>query len=176
VTITTSSNTYIYSASILWAAYGTAIALSFLGVLPGFFAVLVNRGSYTPKFSTFMRIAPTTYLSNPVRIADSHGRDPPSEHVDKIIVTFPGGEAPATATASQTVQYFYVGEDTGGVRQTVYQTGDEDPESLKHPDWRKSASCAYGDEGAGDMTYTGKYVGNEGWDLANGAYERSTVP
>lgn len=106
------SNMYVYSASILWTAYGIAIAFSLLGVISGFVAVLVNRGTYSTRFSTIMRVAPTLHLSVPLQLEDADGRDPPPKYVQDIVVSFPDGEAPVSDV--QTVQYVSVGKDTWG--------------------------------------------------------------
>lgn len=50
-----------------------------------------NRGSYTTKFSTILRVARGVSLSTPITMADADGKDPTPAYVEKIIVSFPDG-------------------------------------------------------------------------------------
>ena len=94
VTITPYYNIYVSSATILWLSYGIVIALALLGVVSGMLSAYANRGSYTPKFSTILRVARGVSLSASIMITDADGKDPTPAYVEKMVVSFPDGYDP----------------------------------------------------------------------------------
>ncbi|KAI0109128.1 hypothetical protein GGR51DRAFT_512826 [Nemania sp. FL0031] len=89
VTVMSYRNTYVYSVWILWASYGTAIGVTIVAVSLGILSAIRNGASYTTKFSTVLRVAPTLSLSSPMREQDLKGEDPAPETISRIIVAFP---------------------------------------------------------------------------------------
>jgi hypothetical protein len=81
-------NVYVYSVSILWVTYATAIGLTLFTVLVGLFVVVRNDGSYTYSFSTVLRVAHNLGLSESLVIEDTDGKSPPRRGVEEIVVTF----------------------------------------------------------------------------------------
>lgn len=92
VTFTTYHNVYVYSLSILWLVYGTAIVVTCLSVLVGIMAYTSNKGSYSTKFSTIFRITRDASLSVPILAEDTGGLDPLPEYLAKRSITFNGPE------------------------------------------------------------------------------------
>lgn len=91
VTITPYYNIYVYSATILWLSYGIGITLALFGVISGMLCAYANRGSYTTKFSTILRVARGTSLSAPIMMVDADGKDPTPKYVEEMVVSFPDG-------------------------------------------------------------------------------------
>jgi hypothetical protein len=93
VTTTTYSNVYIYSATMLWLAYGLAIGVSLISIIVGFVSVTANKGSYSDNFSTVLRVAHNAWVSEPLQLEDATGKEPIPEHVGKIVISWPGDGA-----------------------------------------------------------------------------------
>lgn len=45
-----------------------------------------NRGSYTTKFSTILRVARGVSLSAPIMMTDADGKDPTPKYVEEMVV------------------------------------------------------------------------------------------
>lgn len=86
-------NTYAYSVWVLWVPYGTAIGVTIVAISFGTLSALRNGASYTTKFSTVLRVAPTLSFSSPMREQDLEGEDPTPENINRIIIAFPNGES-----------------------------------------------------------------------------------
>ncbi|BCR91321.1 uncharacterized protein ACHE_70164A [Aspergillus chevalieri] len=91
VTMITYRNIYAYSQSILWTAYGTALAVSFLSVILGVIIFFVNHGSYSSKFSTVMRTTRTADISTGLNAEDAKGIDPTPGHINNANIYFNDG-------------------------------------------------------------------------------------
>ncbi|KAI1149481.1 hypothetical protein F4825DRAFT_464068 [Nemania diffusa] len=93
VTVMSYKNTYAYSVWVLWVPYGTAIGVTIVAISFGTLSALRNGASYTTKFSTVLRVAPTLSFSSPMREQDLEGEDPTPENINRIIIAFPNGES-----------------------------------------------------------------------------------
>lgn len=91
VTMITYHNIYAYSQSILWTAYGTALAVSFLGVILGVTIFFVKHGSYSSKFSTIMRTTRTADISTGLNAEDVKGMDSTPGHIIDASIYFNDG-------------------------------------------------------------------------------------
>lgn len=89
VTTLTYQIQYQYSATLLWAVYGTAISITTLAVIIGIWVMLKNEASYSSKFSTFLRVSHNLGLSKPLTLEDTSGKDPLPPHLKRIEVEFP---------------------------------------------------------------------------------------
>lgn len=92
VTITSYRNTYIYSQSILWAAYGIAIAVTLISDAVGVIVYFLNAGSYTTKFSTILRVTYTAAISTDLNSKENKRVDPMPEHIAEALITLGAGE------------------------------------------------------------------------------------
>ncbi|KAJ6143654.1 hypothetical protein N7471_003107 [Penicillium samsonianum] len=81
VTITSYHNIYVYTRSILWAAYGTAFGVTTLCVAAGILLYFSNDGSYSSKFSTIFRGTQGAIISTDLSIRDYSGLDPLPDHI-----------------------------------------------------------------------------------------------
>ncbi|CAG7980097.1 unnamed protein product [Penicillium nalgiovense] len=81
VTINSYRNIYIYTRSVLWAAYGTALGVTALCVTAGILLYLSTAGSYSSKFSTIFRVTRGAMVSIDLSIEDYSGLDPLPDHI-----------------------------------------------------------------------------------------------
>ncbi|CAI7599362.1 unnamed protein product [Penicillium discolor] len=87
VTINSYRNVYVYTRSILWAAYGTAIGVTVLCVTAGILLYLSADGSYTSKFSTIFRVTQGAMVSIDLGMKDYSGLDPLPDHIANAQMT-----------------------------------------------------------------------------------------
>ncbi|KUM58723.1 hypothetical protein ACN42_g8440 [Penicillium freii] len=87
VTINSYRNVYVYTRSILWAAYGTALGVSALCVTAGILLYLSADGSYTTKFSTIFRVTQGAMVSIDLDMKDHSGLDPLPDHIANAQMT-----------------------------------------------------------------------------------------
>lgn len=87
VTITSYRNIYVYTRSILWAAYGTALGVTVLCVIAGILLYLSADGSYTSKFSTIFRVTQGAMVSIDLSKKDYSGLDPLPDHIANAQMT-----------------------------------------------------------------------------------------
>jgi hypothetical protein len=60
-----------------------------ISIITGFITVSANNGSYSDGFSTVLRITGNISLSRPLQLDETTGKQPTSEHVKDIVVSFP---------------------------------------------------------------------------------------
>ncbi|OBT77267.1 hypothetical protein VF21_04048 [Pseudogymnoascus sp. 05NY08] len=77
---------------ILWIAYGIAILVVLIGAIVGLTSRIMSGGSYSSKFSTFMRVTQGAHLSTSVREKDLDGKDPLPEYISKGTISWPTSE------------------------------------------------------------------------------------
>lgn len=87
VTITSYHSIYMYTRSILWAAYGTALGATALSVIAGVLVYFSNDGSYSTKFSTVFRVTQGAKVSTNLSMKDYSGLDPLPDHIAKAKMT-----------------------------------------------------------------------------------------
>ena len=87
VTITSDRNIYVYTRSILWAAYGAAIGATALSIAAGVFFYFKNDGSYSTKFSTIFRVTQGAIVSTDLSPKDHCGLDPLPDHIANAKMT-----------------------------------------------------------------------------------------
>ncbi|EAW10139.1 uncharacterized protein ACLA_046040 [Aspergillus clavatus NRRL 1] len=87
VTITPYRSIYIYTRSILWAAYGTALSITALSVIAGILVYFSNDGSYSSKFSTIFRVTQGAVVSTNLSMKDYSGLDPLPDHIANAKMT-----------------------------------------------------------------------------------------
>lgn len=87
VTINSYRNIYVYTRSILWAAYGTALGVTALCVTAGILLYLSADGSYTSKFSTIFRVTQGATVSIDLDTKDYSGLDPLPDHIANAQMT-----------------------------------------------------------------------------------------
>lgn len=87
MTITSYHNIYVYSRSILWAAYGTAVSVTTLSVAAGILLYFSNDGSYSTKFSTIFRVTQGAVISTDLRMRDCSGLEPLPNHIANAKMT-----------------------------------------------------------------------------------------
>lgn len=87
VTINSYRNIYVYTRSILWAAYGTALGVTVLCVIAGILLYLSADGSYTSKFSTIFRVTQGAMVSIDLGMKDYSGFDPLPDHIANAQMT-----------------------------------------------------------------------------------------
>ncbi|KAE8316634.1 hypothetical protein BDV41DRAFT_585210 [Aspergillus transmontanensis] len=87
VTITSYHSIYIYTRSILWAAYGTALGATALSVIAGVLVYFSNDGSHSTKFSTVFRVTQGAKVSTNLSMKDYSGLDPLPDHIAKAKMT-----------------------------------------------------------------------------------------
>ncbi|KAJ5498998.1 hypothetical protein N7453_008049 [Penicillium expansum] len=87
VTITSYRNIYVYTRSILWAAYGTALGATALSLAAGILLYFTNDGSYSSKFSTIFRITQGAVVSTDLSMKDYSGLDPLPDHIANAKMT-----------------------------------------------------------------------------------------
>ncbi|KAJ9491900.1 hypothetical protein VN97_g1351 [Penicillium thymicola] len=87
VTINSYRNIYVYTRSILWAAYGTALGITALCVTAGILLYLSADGSYTSKFSTIYRVTQGAMVSVGLGMKDYSGLDPLPDHIANAQMT-----------------------------------------------------------------------------------------
>ncbi|KAK6835527.1 hypothetical protein P875_00021861 [Aspergillus parasiticus SU-1] len=87
VTITSYHSIYIYTRSILWAAYGTALGATALSVIAGVLVYFSNDGSYSTEFSTVFRVTQGAKVSTNLSMKDYSGLDPLPDHIAKAKMT-----------------------------------------------------------------------------------------
>ncbi|KOC11224.1 hypothetical protein AFLA70_262g001331 [Aspergillus flavus AF70] len=87
VTITSYHSIYMYTRSILWAAYGTALGATALSVIVGVLVYFSNDGSYSTKFSTVFRVTQGAKVSTNLSMKDYSGLDPLPDHIAKAKMT-----------------------------------------------------------------------------------------
>lgn len=88
VTFSNYHNVYIYSASKLWLAYGSAILASAAAVVAGLLALRANGVSYTDSFSTALRTTRNAELTVSIHRLDIGGHDPLPRYLADAEVTF----------------------------------------------------------------------------------------
>ncbi|KIM96598.1 hypothetical protein OIDMADRAFT_205291 [Oidiodendron maius Zn] len=91
ITITPYFIIYSYAATLLWVAYGIALGVTMLSMIPGLVSVKSNGGSYTTNFSTIIRVAHSINLSAPLQPEHTEGKEPASRDVKNLFVSFPVG-------------------------------------------------------------------------------------
>ncbi|CAG7924479.1 unnamed protein product [Penicillium olsonii] len=87
VTVTSYHNIYVYSRSVLWAAYGTALGVTLLTVVAGILVYFSNGGSYSTKFSTIFRITQGAIVSTDLGAKDYSGLEPTPDHIANAKMT-----------------------------------------------------------------------------------------
>ncbi|CAG8211824.1 unnamed protein product [Penicillium olsonii] len=87
VTITSDQNIYVYTRSILWAAYGAAIGATARSIAAGVFFYFKNDGSYSTKFSTIFRVTQGAIVSTDLSPKDHCGLDPLPDHIANAKMT-----------------------------------------------------------------------------------------
>ncbi|CAG7922015.1 unnamed protein product [Penicillium olsonii] len=87
VTMTSYRNIYVYTRSILWAAYGAAIGATALSIAAGVFFYLKNDGSYSTKLSTIFRVTRGAIVSTDLSPKDHCGLDPLPDHIANAKMT-----------------------------------------------------------------------------------------
>ncbi|CAI7606282.1 unnamed protein product [Penicillium palitans] len=87
VTINSYRNIYVYTRSILWAAYGTALGVTVLCVIAGILLYPSADGSYTSKFSTIFRVTQGAMVSIDLGMKDYSGFDPLPDHIANAQMT-----------------------------------------------------------------------------------------
>ena len=89
MTIETWCNIYDYSPALLLLPYAFSVALATLAVIWGSICPVSNGASFSPNFSTILRVSREASLTTPVRDEDADGRDPLPEHLAKAGLSFP---------------------------------------------------------------------------------------
>lgn len=79
VTVTVFPLTYQYQPGDLWVAYGTAVVATLAAALIGLLSMYASETSYSPRFSTAVRIAKTTSLDRLLDDADDRSNPLPRE-------------------------------------------------------------------------------------------------
>jgi hypothetical protein len=87
VTITSYHNIYVYTRSILWAAYGTALGVTTLCVAAGILLHFSNDGSYSSKSSSIFRVTQGAIISTDLSMGDYSGLDPLPDHIANAKMT-----------------------------------------------------------------------------------------
>lgn len=82
------TNIYVYPAYKLWLAYGIAIGITALIVCFGLAAIVANDASFSPSFSTWMRLSRGAELSGEVKQEDLKGQDPLPRYLIELNVRF----------------------------------------------------------------------------------------
>jgi hypothetical protein len=83
VTFYTFHNVYKYSAATLWYAYGSAISLALVFLGLGMVCLFLNNAAFTKDFSTILRAAKSTPMSEDMTEEDGEGRQPSPTHLAK---------------------------------------------------------------------------------------------
>ncbi|KAJ5398480.1 hypothetical protein N7465_008969 [Penicillium sp. CMV-2018d] len=102
VTINSYRNVYVYTRSILWAAYGTALGVTALCVIAGIILYLSADGSYTTKFSTIFRVTQGAMVSIDLGMKDYSGLDPLPDHIANAQMTTGYNQDYPTRSSSRT--------------------------------------------------------------------------
>lgn len=88
VTTTPYQDIYVYSADVLWIAYGIAGAIALICVFIGIVTLLRARATYTNKFSTVLRTTRAAELSSQLQPVDMVGNDPLPGHIADATIKF----------------------------------------------------------------------------------------
>ncbi|OQE10102.1 hypothetical protein PENFLA_c093G02106 [Penicillium flavigenum] len=102
VTINSYRNIYIYTRSVLWAAYGTALGVTALCVTAGILLYLSTDGSYSSKFSTIFRVTRGAMVSVDLSMKDYSGLDPLPDHIANAEITTGYNQGYLATTSSTT--------------------------------------------------------------------------
>lgn len=93
-------NIYVYSAWKLWVPCGIAIGLAFLTISSGFITMIRSQAAYSDNFSTVLRAARGSKLSEHIRTEDMKGQDPSPKYLQKSHIWLPGSEESAQALSA----------------------------------------------------------------------------
>jgi len=88
VTTITYHNLYVYSASILWLAYGIAFLIATITVVAGCVAIFSSDVSYSSSFSTVLRTTSHAYVSKKISKEHAMGQDPLPKYLAEATITF----------------------------------------------------------------------------------------
>ena len=88
ITSTVPVNKYNYNALSLLAAYGAAFLGEIICLTIGFYALCINRKTYTTDFSSIMRATRRTELDALVMGNKSNGADPAAEHMLNALISY----------------------------------------------------------------------------------------
>lgn len=121
VVFTTYENIYLYSASILWIAYGLAISFSLLCVLYGSFAIFYTNASYSSDFSTIMRTTRNAELSIALTEADTRGEDPLPKKIAKADIMFFRPESESNSDEAMSLRSIGARPRSGSDVSSVHQ-------------------------------------------------------
>jgi hypothetical protein len=96
ITSTVPVNKYSYNALSLLAAYGAALLGEIICLTIGFYALYINRKTYTNDFSSIMRATRRSELDALVVESESNGADPAAEHMLNALISYQlGGDRKA---------------------------------------------------------------------------------
>ncbi|KAJ5979405.1 hypothetical protein N7501_002747 [Penicillium viridicatum] len=124
VTINSYRNVYVYTRSILWAAYGTALGVTALCVTAGILLYLSADGSYTTKFSTIFRVTQGAMVSIDLAMKDYSGLDPLPDHIANAQMTT-GYNQDYPARMSSTTPLGHPHREPAASSQLLETTSDE---------------------------------------------------
>lgn len=102
VTINSYRNIYIYTRSVLWAAYGTALGVTALCVTAGVLLYHSTDGSYSSKFSTIFRVTQGAMVSIDLSMKDYSGLDPLPDNIANAEISTGYNQGCLATTSSTT--------------------------------------------------------------------------
>lgn len=102
VTINSYRNIYIYTRSVLWAAYGTALGVTALCVTVGVLLYHSTDDSYSSKFSTIFRVTQGAMVSIDLSMKDYSGLDPLPDHIANAEISTGYNQGYLATTSSTT--------------------------------------------------------------------------
>ncbi|KAJ5197585.1 hypothetical protein N7449_008064 [Penicillium cf. viridicatum] len=124
VTINSYRNIYVYTRSILWAAYGTALGITALCVTAGILLYLSADGLYTGKFSTIFRVTQGAMVSIDLGTKDYSGLDPLPDHITNAQMAT-GYNQDYPARMSSTTPLGHPHRESAASSQLLETTSDE---------------------------------------------------
>lgn len=108
-------NIYVYTRHKLWLANGIAIACASTAVAIGLYTILSTGTSYSSDFSTIIRVARGSTLSEEVDPSDTDGKDPLPDYLKRSSISVSGGNQ-AFPTEEEESRHL---RDVAEVRETM---------------------------------------------------------